>query len=185
MPRSKQLLLPLAGGKISKEFGGSRTRGHPRGARILSTKHPLHLVLRSSRAKGELSLLSGKRQQKIRLIVAKQARLFHVTLYRYANAGNHLHLLVRAKNRRDFGRFLKAITGLIARLTLKKERGPALTDAFPASKSKRFWDARPYTRVVSWGREFLKVRNYLLMNELEAVGFLPLRNKSLPFTSTA
>lgn len=170
MKRSKQLHLPFVSSARTTHFGGSTIKGNPRGPRVITTKRPMHLVLRSSHATGELSLLSGKRQKAIRLMLEKQAAFFNVRIYRFANAGNHLHLLVRVKNRREFGKFLRAVAGIIARITLQKQRGSG-------PQKIKFWDSRPYTRIVEWGRDYLGVRKYLQMNSLEAVGFLPLRKK--------
>jgi hypothetical protein len=43
--------------KSRKEFGGALLgKGHAKKARTISTKHAMHVVLRSSKAKGEWSL---------------------------------------------------------------------------------------------------------------------------------
>jgi hypothetical protein len=54
---------------------------------------------------------------------------------------------------------------LIARLILKAEKG--------ASKSIQFWDKRPFTRILEWGKDFNVISSYLLQNILEALGFIP------------
>ena len=69
------------------------------------------------------------------------------------------------------------MAGIIARLTLGRERGRARTKEEILSAKSRFWDARPFTRIVAWGRDYLGVRKYLALSVLEAVGFLPLRKK--------
>ena len=35
----------------------------------------------------------------------------------------------------------------------------------------RFFDQRPFTRILSWGQDFAKVRDYLWINSIEARGF--------------
>jgi hypothetical protein len=35
----------------------------------------------------------------------------------------------------------------------------------------RFWDARPFSRLIAWGRDFLRVKEYLELNTLETQGF--------------
>ena len=37
----------------------------------------------------------------------------------------------------------------------------------------KFWDARPFTRIVEWGRDFKNFGFYILQNTLEATGFMP------------
>ena len=81
--------------KASKKiFGGSLVKGNPRTARPLSTKHPIHLVMRSTKATGEKSFLRKAHASKIEAVITKHANINGVKVYRYANAGNHLHLVV-------------------------------------------------------------------------------------------
>ena len=35
----------------------------------------------------------------------------------------------------------------------------------------KFWDARPHSRVVSWGPDYNGVKNYLEINRLEIKGY--------------
>ena len=36
--------------------------------------------------------------------------------------------------------------------------------------SESFWDARPFSRLVSWGRDFKNVARYLMINVAESLG---------------
>lgn len=150
-----------------KDFGGSLIRGNPRERRPLSTKRPLHLVLRSSLARGERSFLNGRRRLAIQNLIQRAARAKGVKVYRLANSGNHLHLIVLPPSRAAFHAFIRAISGLIARLVLGAEKGRA--------QGIRFWDARPFTRILEWGRDYKRACSYLLQNTLEALGFAPYR----------
>ena len=89
---------------------------------------------------------------------------FGIKVYRFANSGNHLHLLVQPTSRQAYLNFIRALTGIIARIVLNAERGSA-------SMIDRFWDSRPFTRIVEWGKDFAGVRNYIDLNTLEAIGF--------------
>ena len=149
-----------------REFGGSLLlKGNPREARPISLKRPIHVVLKSSLAKGNRSFLNPARARKIERLVHALAKQKGVRVYRFANSGNHLHLLVQIRSRESFQAYIRALTGIIARLTLAVERGRAL--------GKKFWDARPYTRIVEWGKEFKTVSRYIVQNTLEALGFIP------------
>lgn len=166
MRRARQPYLHGFEGLKVKEFGGSLLKnGNPREARPVSVKRPMHLVMRSSLAKGEKSFLRPCRSRRIEVLVRRIGREKGVKIYRYANSGNHLHLVVLPRSRDAFQAFIRAISGLIARITLGVERGKAL--------GQRFWDARPYTRILEWGREFGGVCRYVLQNTLEAIGFIP------------
>lgn len=152
-----------------KEFGGSAklNGAHAREARPISVKRPMHLVMRSSRATGEKSFLRAKRARKIEALVHRLGKEKGVKVYRFANSGNHLHFIVLPKSRDAFKAYIKAISGIIARLTLGAERGSA--------QGVRFWDAKPYTKIIEWGSEYKTVCDYLLRNTLEALGFISYR----------
>jgi REP element-mobilizing transposase RayT len=149
------------------EHGGSVRRGRRKLARPFSTRRPLHVVLRSTRARGAWSL--RRVEARLREAMKALARRTSVRVYDYANAGNHLHLLVRAKQRSGFQAFLRSFAGIAARLVTGARRGQAVG---------RFWDELAYSRVVSWGREFTRVREYVAQNELEALGVISYQPRS-------
>lgn len=187
--KNQQLLLDQSF-KVRKDFGGSLLKkSNAKIARPISTKKAMHVVLRSSLAKGKYSLLSPVRAKKIRHTIHAQAKLFQVKIYEFANVGNHLHLLVRATHKDLFKGFLRAICGLIARITLGAERGRARSGEpeLITSKSEfssalkstnentgtvKFWDQRPFTRIVEWRRDFAGVKKYVVQNFNEAMGFV-------------
>ena len=124
----------------------------------------MHLVMRSSFAIGERFFLNRKNADRIENLSHRVAVDKRVKIYRYANSGNHLHLVILPISRKAFNRFIRAICGLIARHVLGAERGNAL--------GVQFWDARPYTKILEWGREYKNVCLYVLQNTLEAIGFI-------------
>jgi hypothetical protein len=155
--------VALPGFKFSSRlsFGGELLRGRRKSARVFDPKRPLHVVLRSSRAKGQQSLKRFDR--KISEMLNRQCEVQGVRVYARANASNHLHLVLKAPSRRSLRAFLKSVCGLIARKVTGAERGSPSGD--------RFWDARPFSRVVAWGRDFSGLKNYLHLNRVEALGF--------------
>ena len=167
MRKVKQDLLPGFGQLGAKEFGGSKLRGNAREQRPISVKRTLHLVMKSSLARGESSFLSKKRARRIEDLVHRQGKLCGVKVYRFANSGNHLHLVIKPVSRRAFQTYIRSISGLIARITLGAEKGKA--------QGLKFWDARPFTRIVEWGRDYKNVCDYVLQNTLEAIGFIAYR----------
>jgi REP element-mobilizing transposase RayT len=166
----RQPTLPGFGSINEKDFGGALLRGNPREQRPISTQRPMHLVLRSSQACGERSFLRPGRARLVERLVRKQGREKGVRIYRFANSGNHLHLLVLPRSRKGYHGFVRAISGLIARLALGAERGQP-----KRAQGSSFWDARPYTRIVEWGRAFHLACSYVRLNELEASDFWPYR----------
>lgn len=145
-------------------FGGSltTTRAH-RLARPISTKKPMHMVLHSSVAKGSNSFLAPQNNKKIKAHLIRLSRKFGVKIQNAANVGNHIHLVLKISNRRTYKPFICAITGSIARTVIQQSKG-SLADI------EKFWDFRPYSRIVEGLRAFRILRDYLLINRLEAIG---------------
>src|SRR5258708_236562 len=124
MIQAKQLGFEIFNSKTSKYFGGAYLKNsNPKEKRPISTTKSMHVVLRSSMAKGPLSFLKADRQ--LRGIIEKQAKRHGVKVYHQANGGNHLHLIVLPRSREAFKSFIRATSGLIARLILGVERGRA------------------------------------------------------------
>jgi len=92
------------------------------------------------------------------------ARRFGVRIYEYANAANHLHLVVRARCRLAAQSFLRAFAGVVARIVTGARRG---------HRVGKFWDWLAYSRIIAWGRDFVGLRAYILKNELETSGQVP------------
>ena len=108
----KQNFIPAFQSFGVKEFGGSLLgKANARERRPISTKRPMHLVLRSSLAKGRYSFLRSEREKE-----------------------NH-----------------------------KENQAQRI----------KFWDLRPYSKIIEWGREFRSVTRYFLQNTFEALGFVP------------
>jgi len=171
--------LPKRGRKPNKphgHFGGRYLKNYnPKSKRPMDSKKALHVVLKSSRAVGGRSFDHDKFKAKIWDIISKHAAQKGIKIYSYANGGNHLHLLLRAKNRKEYSGFIRTITGLIARLVGATQRGRPLR--------KKFWDARPFSRTVNFSKkEFSAAKTYLLRNTFEAIGWMPYvsRDKHLP-----
>lgn len=144
--------------------GGELSVGVRKVARPIVTKRPMHLVMRSTLAVGSRSFLVARNAKWIQVTVSRLAREHHVQVYEFANSGNHLHLLLRAKTRDGFKSFLRALAGTVAMKIGGACKGRALV--------RKFWDLPPFTRVVEWGRAFLVAREYVVQNTLEALGFV-------------
>ena len=166
--RSKQQLLLSDDFEIKREHGGSLAKGKRKGRRPFTPKRPIHLVLRSNYAKGERSLLHPNHARFIDALVRKLAARWNVRVYEFANASNHLHMVVRAKERRGFRGFLRALTGHIAMRVTGAAKGRKLDAAF--------WDVPPVYALAQLGpKELVTVKSYVVMNRLEALGLIPYR----------
>lgn len=177
--RTKQLNLfkkqDLAYGGILLNTRKGRAHGRP-----LSTKNTMHLTLRSSQARGEKSFLKKGTAGKIQSILKKFSAKYGIKLISVANVGNHLHIHLKLSNRRTFAPFIRAITSAIAmaatgtsRWRTKAEKG-----------IKKFWDYRPFTKVVESHQYFLNMKDYLQINEFEGQGFYRRYAKALVWMSS-
>ncbi|MCC7402752.1 MAG: transposase, partial [Bdellovibrionales bacterium] len=87
-----------------------------------------------------------------------------IQLQNYVNVGNHLHLLVKCRHRHQLARFLKTISGLIPRRLMGCQRGT------PLAAGEKFWDARPFTKIMASGRKtFEIIRRYFDKNRWQAL----------------
>jgi hypothetical protein len=175
MPRQNQLSFkqsPTFKKHFRTEHGGSLHKGKRKEARPLVTKRPMHLVFRSSRARGAWSFLHSRNHQVVKKLASDASQAFDVKIHQIANSGNHLHLVVKGKDRSGLQGFLRTFPALLAR---------RITGAKKGSPRGRFWDALAYTRVINWGREFVVLQRYLLRNDLEAIGFMRHSERSLSF----
>ena len=147
--------------------GGSLATKRRKIKRPLDVKKPVHVVLRSEKAKRSLSLLNH--QAKIRKIIRLSAKKFHISVYELAIVGNHIHLLIRGKRREHLQNFFRTIAALIARHVTKAKRGRPFG---------RFWSYLIFSRVLtSWRRDFEQVKAYIVQNTLEVLGLVPYRQR--------
>jgi REP element-mobilizing transposase RayT len=164
----KESYLPGFSSKTASiSHGGEHTLGKRKTMRPIDPKQALHVVLRSSQARGEHSMLRPRHSGKIHDFAHALARRWGVRLYRYANVGNHIHLLIQVPSRAVWQRFSRELAGGIAIIVTGAKKGAALA---PNSTGRGFWDHLAFTRIVKFGRDFEGVGRYLIKNLFEAAG---------------
>jgi REP element-mobilizing transposase RayT len=198
----------------NSEYGGEllKTRKGRSSPRPLATRSTMHLVLRSTRARGKWSMKHARNEEKIRQIAAEFCQRYGIRLLSLANVGNHLHFHIQLAHRATYAPFIRGLTGAIAmavtgrnrwsvnaaRTALQSERsggraisvearsgeqisgaaGDASTEFVQASKNiskpvvkpLRFWDCRPFTRIIVSRQAWLNLRDYIQINVLEGFG---------------
>jgi len=165
MAKTRQLSFQDPRMKKVFAFGGELLKkAKNRHARPISTKHPLHLCLRSSQAKGEWSFQHPKNWKKVSSLCRNFASKNGISILELANSGNHLHLLMRVRNRQAYLRFIRSLSGALALAVTGSNKTKSLKN--------KFWDYRPFTRVVEGLRNFLTARDYVCLNQMEAIGVL-------------
>lgn len=130
----------------------------------------------------------------IQSVMRKASRLFHVKVYEHAVCGNHLHVLVKGYDRESLQNFFRVFAGHTAQNILRdcplpvanaKAGGAPPATARVGGRRKggcrknrrKFWSYLIYSRVVTWGREFRAVKNYIQRNTLEALHLIAYERK--------
>ncbi|MGK5083874.1 transposase [Bdellovibrionota bacterium FG-1] len=168
MRLKKESYLPGFNSKTASiSHGGEHALGKRKTVRPIDPKQALHVVLRSSQARGALSMLHPRHCNLIEEFARQLAKHWGVRLYRYANVGNHIHLLIRVPSRAVWKRFLREFAGGIALIVTGAKKGAALA----RNKTGRgFWDHLAFSRIVQFGRDFEGMGRYLIKNLFEASG---------------
>lgn len=137
------------------EFGGSLLKkGGRKTQRPLSTKCPIHLVLKSS----ERFRLFNPRNKQVDLLLRRQAARFQIQIFDFAVNWSHIHLLIQIPDRKNYVAFIRSFTAQLVRLFAQHM-------AYPL---KGLFELRPYTKILSWGRQFKNAFQYQKLNQLEA-----------------
>ena len=163
-----KLLKPTA-----KSYGGEllKTRKGRSTGRPLSTKDSMHLVLRSTKARGDWSFKKQGNEKKIRGIVEKFSVKYGVKVLSLGNVGNHLHFHIKLTHRAGYKPFIRAVTAAIAMAVTGTSRWTSKNQTKNGGgKRLKFWDYRPFTRVVQSFRAFLTLKDYIEVNQLEGLG---------------
>jgi REP element-mobilizing transposase RayT len=161
--RIKQLAFNGKGiDKPKDTFGGYSFKTNAKSKRPISSKLPIHLVLRTDGRK--FSMRKPKAFILIDKIVYRTAEKYGVKIYEFANVGNHLHALIKLRHIRDWAGFIRELSGRISQ-EMQNLKGP--------QKGEKFWSFRPFTRVVaSWRKAYRDCRDYVILNRLEGGGHI-------------
>ncbi len=145
------------------ELGGDVRKYKRKVARPFDSRKNHHIVMRSSKAKGMLSMLTRDHKTLVAKILKEKSKKYSIQILQFANVGNHLHIAVKTLTnqllaRKQFANFLREVAGLIALRILKAKKG---------TKRGKFWDSLVFTKIVGWGKQLKNLLNYLTFNEWE------------------
>ncbi len=154
----KRKLHPSAHG------GALRNRRIGRGARPISVRYSMHLVLRSSHARGAWSFVRRGNRELVQRILLKHASKSQVELLAAGNAGSHLHLRLRVRDKSNYFKFIRAVAGEIALKFKRLHRPEGLL-------KHNFWDQRPFSTIVSTLKYAQNLTDYIKINQVEGSGF--------------
>ncbi|MGE3757228.1 MAG: transposase [Pseudobdellovibrionaceae bacterium] len=145
----------------SLSYGGIlRNKRKGRSARPLSPKNPIHLVLKGTLAKKEWSFRIPKNHRIVSVLLEQLSKAYGIRIDQKAIQGDHIHLLLRVRNRSLYKRFIRSLSGQIAMF---------VTDARNSAKSLkkegiRFFKYRPFTRVVKGWKPYQTAKAYVILN---------------------
>ncbi len=130
--------------------GGDHKLGQRKTLRPLACDRPIHLILKAREAfQADIGAAVLENARRI-------AEKFRIRIFDHAVGHDHVHLVLKIPHRREYVKFIRALTGVLAR-----------------KFGKGFWKELPYTRVASWGRDYSNLSRYLEQNRLEAGGEMP------------
>ena len=205
--KSIQTQFQLASGARSLEHGGEhRKKRHGRGRRAILCKESLHVVFKINRI--VLKTQSLRTHQNFKLsgeIIQKYADRFFIKIDQISIQGDHIHCLVRTCRRSFFHHFFRVVSGQIAQQFEKtdklrfvvddrfrsvtdtpKDVNNTLKNGKNSTKRKlKLWMYRPFSRVVRGYKNYKIVRNYIQLNEKEALGIIPYKKNRLRGLSLA
>lgn len=141
----------------SWSHGGQTLKRRRKIARPLVPGKITHLVFKSSKAKGKLSLLTHAMKVNARL--KERTKRFHIKLHDTVNMGNHLHLKISCNDTYRMKMFLRTFAGLLARDITGASKG--------TGKFGKFWDGLVYSRVLHSSLEEWGLRIYFEGNHRE------------------
>jgi hypothetical protein len=130
--------------------GGDPSVGRRKTPRPFSPKAPVHLVLKSKRARGAWALKHRRHHAKITSMIYVYAKRFNVKVYRAQVEGDQLQLLIKASERKNLADFLRVLAGRVAVVVSGAKRG--------VKRIGKFWDHLCSSRLVNWGADFFQVR---------------------------
>ena len=130
----------------------------------------------------------------INRIIQKAKKRFDIKVYEFAIVSNHIHIFAKGRSRSDLQNFFRVVAGHTAQEILRlhpigakdqpksgggasSERGGAPSPGHSKQiktreRENKFWQTRIYSRIVSWGREYISVKKYVIQNTLEALGVI-------------
>jgi hypothetical protein len=146
---------------VSNCFGGVLLSGKRKSQRPLSFKRPIHIVFRSDRAGRGKGIAFSPRDKILKDIIKRSAERYGVKVYSYSINWNHFHFVALFADREKYTYFVRYLSSQIVAFMTRKFK----------ANLKGLFTIRPFTRIVSWGKDFQRVCRYVLANVGESFGY--------------
>ncbi len=142
-------------------YGGSLDYRKVR--RPFDSKKLTHVVFKAELGK---ALRFTRFETRVRDILKNVAARYGIRIKSVAVHHDHVHILFYTKSREAQIRFLRLFSAELGRRYAALHRKLGI-------RARKLWVARPFTRLVSWGRKsLLAAKRYIERNQWEATGFL-------------
>lgn len=173
MKKAKQLSLfkdPRKNTKLwwirkQKLYGGSME--YRKVARPFVSNSLNHLVFKARLGGG---IWFTRSQKSIGNLLQSSAQRYGVKIKDFAINKDHIHVLAWGKRRENLSSFLRFFSAEMGRKYSK------VLSQFGVKKTNSLWVARPFSRIIGWGKKSLEnVVDYLKKNKDEVMGFIPYR----------
>lgn len=153
-------------------YGGDlRKSARGRAARPLSTKDPIHLVLKINKSAVKGGLRNPHVFRLMSVLIKRYALKFFVKVEQVSIQNDHVHLLIRSTRRSKLQSFFRVVPGQFAQNMTDPPAGANdKNKQGKANVKTKIWKHRPFTRIVKGFRAYQIVRNYIQLNECEANG---------------
>ncbi|MEK6774408.1 MAG: transposase [Bdellovibrionota bacterium] len=189
--QSQQTEFQKTNWKHRYSYGGQlRNCRQGRGSRVLTRKAPIHLVFKANKEVLRGGFRTYRRYFLIQKLVDIYAKKFFVKIEQITVQSDHLHLLIRINKRSQAQNFFRVFAGQVSQrlkqeglvnfsLAQKSATDTPLDTPKNSRHRKKLWKYRPFTRVVKGWKPYQIVRNYIQLNEKEALGVIPYRKERL------
>jgi hypothetical protein len=155
MMKTKNQLSFFNNKKINSGFGGSLLLGKRKSKRPLSAKKPIHLILKTD-TQFARSLFSPLYKNSMKSL-KRTAEQFKIKIHELAFNFTHVHLVISFKSSSNYIKFIRVFTCRLAFLARAK-----------LNSTRKIFNFRPYSRIVSWGNDFRRVLAYLFNNQVQS-----------------
>lgn len=133
----------------SRSFGGESLKKRRKIARPLREGLIHHVVFKSKKAHGKLSLYTHKNL--VSSLLKERSQKYFIEVLDWVNMGNHIHLKVRFKDKNRFQNFTRTFAAILARKITGAHRGKTFG---------KFWDGLVFTRILTSKFEELGLKGY-------------------------
>ena len=140
---------------MKKYFGGSHLYKKRKSKRPLDFGKLTHLVLR---LKDNQPAFFSPRDRDLRRLLHNVAAKYSIQIEELIFNHTHIHSAIAIKDRQSYRGFIRELSARIV-VHISKNIG---------IKLRRIFASRPFTRIVSWGRGLLILRQYMKKNEEES-----------------